>query len=81
LAAVMNRMHQQLAPEQIANAPEFAISISDLAPPVVRLKPSHSRDGLVVHYTERGRERFYRSGAFDVWRFACVEIEFALVDA
>jgi hypothetical protein len=77
----MNRMHQQLAPEQITNAPEFAISISDLAPPVGRLKPSHSRDGLVVHHTERGRKRFYRSGAFDVWRLTGVEPEFALFDA
>jgi len=33
----MNRMHQQLAPEQIANAPEFAVGISDLAHPVVKV--------------------------------------------
>jgi hypothetical protein len=34
-----------------------------------------------VHQTERRRERHYGSGAFDVWRLACVEFEFALFDA
>ena len=78
---MMNRMHQQLTPQQIANAPEFAISISDLSRPVVRRKPGPLWTTASSCTTRNaGCERYYRSRAFDVWRFVCFEFEFALID-
>jgi hypothetical protein len=76
----MNRVHQQLAPEQIANAPERSIGVSDLAIEVRCLESSDSFDSLLVHHAECGREGLHRFRAFDV-RGLDVELKLAPFDA
>jgi hypothetical protein len=52
----MNRVHQQLAPEQIANAPGFAICVSYLSIPVFRCELRNPCNRLKVHYAKGRRE-------------------------
>ena len=80
LAPVMNRMHQQLAPEQAPNAPQFSIGVADFAFEIGGLQTRDSCRRVVMNDAERGRQRFDRPRAFDVRRLER-ELELALFDA
>jgi hypothetical protein len=77
---MVNGVQQQLAPEQVANGPEFAVRVSDLSIHVARPEASHSLNGVLMHHTKGTRERIDRPGAFDVRRLD-IECELAALDA
>jgi hypothetical protein len=52
LATVMNRVHQQLAPEKIANTPEFAVCVSYLLIPVFTFELRNPFSRLKMHYAK-----------------------------